>query len=112
MAHYRKLDVDGKNYQFNIGDRFVLIKSDSGTENVLKSEIGFTCNKHEIVVTPKMIRDHITDTKGDVTKYFRTCGCKGVEKKLGYVPFDAEIYNKINYVVWCQDCYNANADDI
>ena len=112
MRHYRKLTLNNNEYQFNIGKRFVAIKSTNGTEHVEKSVVGFEYRNGICVVTPKMICDHILGTKGDIEKYLPSCSCENVEKDLRVLPFYNEIYNKINYMVICESCYDKNADEI
>lgn len=34
------------------------------------------------------------------------------EKFVTVIPFDAEIYGKIKYVYWCDECYENNNGDI
>lgn len=111
MAHYRKLEVDGIDYQFNIGKRYVAIKGPNGTEHVEKSVVGFE-RYNDDVVTPKMIADHIKGCKKDVSEYFPTCGCEGVKKTLVVNPFMIEIHGKKHYNYWCESCHDSVADDI
>jgi len=114
MAHYRKMTVDGIEYQYNIGKKFVEIREELAPKQLIeKSEIGFKSKHNELIVHPKMIADYIQGKKKQhVSKYFRTCKCVGVSKQLGVIPYDYEIDNKSNYVYWCSACYSANADDI
>ncbi len=111
MAHYRKLEVGGINYQFNIGKRYVAIKGPNGTEHVEKSVVGFEVHA-SAAVTPKMIADHIKGCKKDVSEYFPSCGCEGVEKTLVVNPYESEIREKTYYNYWCKSCYESVADDI
>lgn len=111
MGHYRNLTVDGEDYQFNIGKRFVGIKSANGTEYVPKEDIGFG-NSFRIIVKPKMIADYIKGIRGNVEEYFPSCSCEGVEKSLGCKPFEAEIDGKIHHVLWCDECYHNSEMDI
>lgn len=111
MAHYRKLVVADKEYQFNIGKKFVAIKSNNETETVPKEMIGFPYNDNYII-TPKMISDYLIGDKKELESYFNSCNCKNKPKHLGALPFDAEIYGKKILVVYCDDCFDRNADDI
>ena len=114
MAHYRKMTVDGVEYQYNIGKKFVEIREELAPKQLIeKSVIGFKSKHNELIVHPKMIADYIQGKKKQhVSKYFPTCRCKDVSKKLGVIPFDCEIYNKYNYVYWCARCFSNNAEDI
>jgi len=111
MSHYRNLKVGNVQYKFNIGKRFVAIKSDEGTEHIEKSAIGFE-RYGDFIITPKMLRDYILGNKQTVEHYFPTCSCEGVEKSLTINPFENEIHDRVLYRVLCEDCYVSLADDI
>jgi len=59
-----------------------------------------------------MIKDYILGIPRTPDKYFGGCSCKDVKKTLRALPFDAEIYGKLELRVICDDCYERNADDI
>ena len=109
------MEVNGKNYTFLIGKRFVQIRDLKTNEKCLvkKNEIGFEVAQKRIVVTPKMIADYLK--RGFVMsdrpeKYFHHCSHEN--RRLAVNPFAAEIYEKIEYGYWCQDCLGAMAEDI
>ena len=112
MSHYRNITVDDKDYRFNIGKKFIDIRTGKGKEIVSKSEIGFANKYNEYIVTPKMIADYIRGHTRPIDTYFETCSCKDVSKSLGVKPFDNEIKDKKLYVYWCENCYDRNLDDI
>ena len=116
MPYYRKLEVDDKLYDYNIGKVFVKIKSEIGSELVKKSDIGIGIGANRYIITPKMIRAYILGLTSNspeyLSEYFPTCRCVGVDKTLGVIPFDAEIFDKSHYVYWCKSCFEGNADDI
>ena len=115
MSHYRKMTVDDKDYRFNIGKKFVEIRDDVEKSKTLvpKTGIGIKSIYNEWIVKPKMIADYIRNGKvTSVENYFETCSCTGVDKTLGVKPYESEIEGKHEYVYWCEDCYDANADDI
>lgn len=111
MAHYRKLQIGQQTYHYNIGKMYVEIRSTLGKQLIPKGYIGFV-NGNDVVVTPKMIRDYVTDKVGSMERYFESCDCKDVDKHLTVNPFVVEIHNKVHYVVLCDRCYHAIADDI
>ena len=114
MSHFRKINVKGTDYEFNIGKKFVIIRSKElkYPVNVEKSVIGFDyCG--DVVVTPKMISNYILGNhKLKLEDCFPTCDCVGVTKSLDAIPFDVDVCNKEHLVVWCKDCLDQNAADI
>lgn len=116
MSHYRKLIIDDVDYQYqyNIGKKFVDIRPFIGDSLMVeKSEIGFKSRYGGVIIHPKMIVDYILGKKKQhVSTYFPTCPCKNVPKELGVRPYEHEIDGKDEYVYWCENCYDLNADDI
>lgn len=111
MAHYRTLTVDDKEYKYNIGKRFVAIRSDNLSKDVLREDIGILYCDY-IVTTPKMVADYIRGVKGKMEDYFPSCSCENVSKHLSVNPFQSEIYNRKIYIVICDDCYTRLQEDI
>ena len=112
MAHYRSLN---EVYEYNVGKQFVELRKKDKTEKkiVAKVEIGHPISKGRVIVQPGDIlhwleRGH----RRPIEKSFYTCKCKNVEKHLGVLPFDMEIYGKKVWVYMCEECYDRNADDI
>ncbi len=114
MSHFRKITVNDTKYEYNIGKTSVFIRSKElkYAVNVEKSVIGFDyCG--DVIVTPKMISNYILgNPKLKLEDCFPTCDCVGVEKSLSCIPFDADVYNKMYLVVWCEYCLDQNAGDI
>jgi len=106
MAFYRDLDVDGKTYQYHIGRDFVKIKGIPGNNNVPIDDVGFRG-----IVKPAMIRNFILGIPNKAEDHFQTCSCNA-PKRVGCLPFDAEIYEKYHYVNYCEECFDRNAEDI
>ena len=114
MSHFRKLTVNDTEYEYNIGKKFVSIRSKvlGSRVDVEKSVIGFFDGRDNIV-TPKMVSNYILGkARLKPEDCFPTCKCEGVEKTLTVKPFDNEIYDKKILVFWCKDCVAANAEEI
>lgn len=110
MAHYRKIDVNGKNYEFNIGKKYIEIRSDEGKKLIERETIDFIKNGP---ITPRMIKDIILDKfVNNPARYFYSCNCKDVQKFLCVDPYKAEIEEKIEYIYVCNSCRNEIADEI
>ena len=109
---YRKLKIKDKEYQYVIGDTVIKVKMTDGNKIFQKKDI-FVGDFNRGITAPAMIRDLIL--LGELRtpdKYFSTCKCKNVQKHIGCLPFDVEIYGKLHYVYFCEDCFNNNAGDI
>jgi len=114
MAQYRKLVIDGTTYHFTLSKKFVNIRSKIlvSNVNVEKSVLGFEYNG-EIVVTPKMIANYILGKpKLKLEECFSTCECKDVPKSLSAILYDAEISQKTQLVIWCEQCLDESSWDI
>lgn len=103
MSHYRKMTVDDKEYRFNIGKKFVEIRDDVEKSKTLVPKVGIGIKSiyNEWIVKPKMIADYIRNGK-----------VASVDKTLCVKPYESEIEGKHEYVYWCSNCYDANADNI
>jgi len=103
MAHYRKLTVDGLDWEYKIGKGFVELRRKGKEKKIVpKAEIGAETFG---IVTPKMISDYIRYGKiRGLENYFPTCKCEGVEKHLVVNPYDAEIKGKKHYIYFCEQC--------
>jgi hypothetical protein len=110
----RNISVDGKNYTFLIGKRFVQIRhiDDDAKSFVEKKDIGVVVAENIIVVKPSMIADYIKHGHAleKPEKYFRHCSHEN--RKIAVDPFDYEIHDKIVYVYCCKDCLDESADNI
>jgi len=111
---YRKLtftidDIEHE-YKYVIGKSFTKVVGVTvRSTTILNNETDFIKG----IITPKMIIDIITTGKVKPPQnYFNTCSCKDVFKYVAPLPFDIEIYDKVNYVYFCKSCFAANADDI
>lgn len=101
------MNIDGKQFRYNIGKKFIEIRSDDGKELIERKDMEFV---EDGPITPKMIRDYILGKLSkDPSKYFPTCQCTGVDKRLRVDPFAAEIHQKVIWEVMCEDCYNKSA---
>lgn len=60
MAHYRKLDVDGTPYEYNVGKSFVKIK---GIGEFPKEQVGQVHNYYMTEVKPHHVVDFIRKTR-------------------------------------------------
>lgn len=114
MAHYRKMTINDQTYQFNIGKSYVVIRTGDDKQVVSKDEIGFTAQNGNVIVTPRMIRDHIVDQVGPAERYFEQCceQCPSSEKKLKADPFDIEVFERITYLLYCDSCYRERQFDV
>lgn len=101
MAHYRNINIDGKELQYNIGKKFVEIRSDDGKELVEKKDIEFV---KDGPITQKMIVDYLHGELGNPSKYFPTCRCLGVDKFLKPDPYHYEINDKVVWKYLCKNC--------
>ena len=110
MSFYRKLNINGIDYQYNIGKSFVKIKSVNGSKDIPIVKIVPEGGRR--IVHPQMIKDYINGEKKHISCYYRTCTCKNVDKYLRSLPFDFEIHNIKHYVYFCENCFEENARSI
>jgi hypothetical protein len=111
-SKYRKLQ-DGFEFQISKNNCVIRNKDTQYRKILTKNELGFHLYRDNYIITPKMVMDYIRDgSLKDVSNYFPTCSCKGVEKHLGYIPYESEINGKAIYRVWCEECFHQNAMDI
>ena len=117
---YRKLTVDGKEYEYSIGRKYVKFR---GIEPPIeKSEIGFELGYHQPFFRDV---DHSTGEwivrPGDIAYWLKhgtkrpipkcKCGAPGSER-LRSLPYQREIEGKKILTHYCDDCLDANAVDI
>ena len=121
MSFYRKLKVNGKEYEYHVGKWFVKIK---GIGNITKG--GFyndyrstnaAEDKPKYTVSPGMIADYINGKKVrdiKLKRYTPACNCKKPlsEKNWRCDPFDAEIHEVYRYAMWCDECHKERSWDI
>lgn len=108
---YRKLKIKDKDYQYIIGGTVIKVKTPYGNKIFQKKDV-FVGEFNRTITTPGMIRDLILYGKlRTPDKYFWSCSCTA-PKRIGCLPYDAEIYGKLEYVYCCEDCFNQNAGDI
>lgn len=109
---YRKIKIKGEIYEYVIGKSVIKVKTPTGNKIFSKDDI-FKGDFNRNIVTPGIVKDLILyGNLQTPDKYFSTCKCKDVPKHIGCLPFDAEIYEKLRYVYFCEDCFNDNAGDI
>ena len=67
---YRELTVDGKIYQYHIGEHYIKIKN-FGSQIFTKSDIGYVWDEdlNQICVTPGMIAKMIKEVNKNPKKY-------------------------------------------
>jgi len=110
MAFYRKLTVNGKEYQYHIGRDFVKIKGMDLKNNSVP--IFDIAPGMKGIIKPGMISNFIQGIENKPEDFFSRCSCKNVEKRLACLPFDFEIYGKVNYVYFCKNCFDENYADV
>jgi len=102
---YRTIEVAGNKHEYTIGRTFVKFR---GGDPVPLEKIGIKVGPKKYVVKPDTIRQYLEN--GTVSQQGKCrCGQKG---DLCCDPYDAEIHNKKNFRFFCDDCYEACADDI
>lgn len=105
---YRKIEVDGKTYEYVIGRKFVKFR---GGKAIPHSEIGVMRDRmDEYVITPKLIAAYL---KGGVTSKSYFCEeHKFLCTKMTINPYAIEIYGK-NIPIWnCPKCVEQLGWDI
>lgn len=105
---YRKITVEGKQYEYVIGKAYLKIK-ELGLFKT--SEIGNRLGGTSIfVVTPGTVAKVIK--KESLPEVF-ICERHGVTTtELAVAPYDDEIYGKIHHMINCPTCLDNNAADI
>lgn len=106
IMSYRKIEVDGKTYEYVIGRQFVKFRHDRKAIPV--AEIGVPLGK-KTYISPKFIAAFL---RGNPLK---TRLCKKhnfICTEMRYDPFDIEIHDK-KYPMWyCPECYQRRREDI
>nr|WP_250808428.1 hypothetical protein [Neorhizobium tomejilense] len=107
---YRKIDVNGKTYQYVVGRSHVKIQGPNFSKTFRKSEVGQQIGEDQYVVTPANIRNVVLGRPG--AKVF-ACAEHGVlTSRLDFDPYALEIHGKRHLVMDCDRCLDQSAWDI
>ena len=127
---YRKLVVDGKEYQYVIGKKFTKVKLPNDRKALIieNQKIGYVIAYQDMgkfydnegktfkatdrfIVTPGSIANYLKTGNSPVVEkcHRENCGCVGM---LVVSPFEAEIYGKTHFMKACADCHTSSALDI
>lgn len=100
MSHFRKLVVDGIEYQYRVGKTKTYVRGPNTQMMFSNDKIGHE-HSRAYVVTPGDLARAI---KGEPLRVFY-CKRHGVSTtKLVTDPFDIEIHNKVTLVMECPEC--------
>lgn len=108
---YRKITVDGKEYEYSIGKKYTKIRGGEVFEN---SKIGnpIVDIDHDFLptyrVTPRNVKHAILGLP--IPEYKNAAGENVTEFLID--PFDAEIHDKITYFPYCSTLYYTLRDEI
>lgn len=113
---YRKLTVAGIQYEFVIGHKFTKVKLNGKhhamfeNAHIGRGVISPRSNKvTKYVVEPSGVADAILGRPLKAA----TCRAHGITTdKVMVNPFDAEIHDRVAYMIACSECYHDRADDI
>lgn len=104
MSHYRKITVNGKEYEYVIGRSIIKIKGLTVIERDL--------DNHS-VITPGMIAEYIKTGKFNTTaKKCETCNTGKMVEHMSCNPFALEIRGKQIWGYFCDSCLGQMADAI
>jgi hypothetical protein len=100
---YRKIEIEGKTYEYVVGRTHVKVRSASGMRRLLlKSEVGQPAGPGRFVVVPANIRNLLRGYAPAVI--FRCEEHKHETRELAASPFWAEIHDKMILMTACPEC--------
>ena len=107
---YRKIEVNGKTYEYVVGRSHVKVRGHGISKAVAKSEVGQPIGGDRYVVTPASIRNVVLGRSGPrVLK----CAEHGVATTvLAYDPYSREIYGKHDLMIECERCLDRQGWEI
>lgn len=107
---YRKIEVNGKTYEYVVGRSHVKIRGEGFSKVLPKSEVGQQLGEDRYVVSPANIRNIVLGRPGPKVYH---CADHGVlTSRLDYDPYSLEIYGKRYLMMDCDRCLDQLAWDI
>lgn len=104
---YRKIEINGKTYEYVVGRSHVKIRGPNLSKVLPKSEVGQPISVDRYVVTPANIRNIVMGYPG--LKMF-VCDEHGTcTTALDCDPYAFEIYGKRDLVMDCVQCQDRSA---
>jgi len=139
---YRNINVNGTDYKYVIGKTYIkvvgigsILKYRVGTPagityktylewmKLSDSELQEKTKGHRVQTGPGDVKKFILNPDGNIPllEPFRCNGYRYIHEESGRVqddvrlrsdPFDGEIYRKLNFSFYCQECHDERAMDI
>jgi len=105
----RPIHVNGELHHYKAGKRQVRVYRPDETSYVIdKKLVGI--GEYE-VVTPNTVQNYLTNgVLKNPEEYFHHC--KHENRTVQAEPYLCEVEGKIEYVFYCENCYNLRAHDI
>jgi hypothetical protein len=107
---YRKIEVNGKTYEYVVGRSHVKIRGPNFSKVLTKAEVGQPIGKDRYVVSPANIRNVVLGRPGTVE--FVCTDHDVATTGLDYDPYDLEIYGKKRLMMDCGRCLDELSWDI
>lgn len=104
---YRKITVNGTEYQYTIGRSFTKVRGHAVWRN---SEVGDAVDDELYVVQPSHIAEMILH--GKRKRETKMCMRHNKPKEFRCNPFEYEIHGRTIFEWMCEDCHNSVAADI
>lgn len=106
---YRKIIVDGTEYQYTIGRSYTKVRGHAVWHN---SDVGdlLDTGREQYVVQPSHVAEMIMNGKRD--RRVKMCEQHNKPKRFTSNPYVVEIEQKNIYGWWCDDCHADIAADI
>lgn len=107
---YRKIEVNGKTYEYVVGRSHVKIRGPNLSKVLPKAQVGQPIGEDRYVVSPANIRNIVLGKPG--AKVFFCAEHMVATTSLDYDPFALEIYGKKHLMMDCGPCLDELAWDI